>query len=269
LGLLCLTKYIESIVFGAEPGGLCSIVDFRGSLAALILVLRPRPPPHPRRLSSPSSPSSSILALLIVFLPVLFVIFLPVLFVVLLCPLRRRHPPRLVVVGLNSRSWGSFIRRGSCYPVVVLSGIVLSWWSRCGGVLLRRLYCRGGSWVVVVVVGLSWLGCRCRIWVVLVVVVVAPSSSWLRCRRGVVALVMHALGLAARHSTRLALPRRCVIHSWGFAVEVRHAGVVLHSRRGGGYAGGGCCVNLMGISDGLRMDGWEKMNHDFHRDSFS
>jgi len=102
-----------------------------------------------------------------------------------------------------------------------------------------------------------------------VVVVVAPSSSWLRCRRGVVALVMHALGLAACYSTHLALPRRCVIHSWGFAVAVRHAGVVLHSRRGGGYAGGGCCVNLIGVSDGLRMDGWEKTNHNFHRDSFS
>ena len=180
---------------------------------------------------------------------------------------------------------GFVIHRGSCYPVVVLSGIVLSWWSHCGGVLLRRLYCRGGSWVVIVVVGLSlsWLGCPGWVVVVglslsylgclgggyVVVVVVAPSSSWLRCRRGVVALVMHALGLAARHSTRLALPRRCVIHGWGFAVAVRHAGVVLHSRRGGGYAGGGCCVNLMGVSDGLRMDGWEKTNHDFHRDSFS
>jgi len=147
--------------------------------------------------------------------------------------------------------------------------------------------CAGCIVVVVVGLSLSWLGCRCRGWVVVVVVglslsylgclgggyvvvvVVAPSSSWLRCHRGVVALVIHALGLAARHSTRLALPRRCVIHDWGFAVAVRHAGVVLHSRRGGGYAGGGCCVNLMGVSDGLRMDGWEKTNHDFHRDSFS
>jgi len=147
--------------------------------------------------------------------------------------------------------------------------------------------CAGCIVVVVVGLSLSWLGCRCRGWVVVVVVglslsylgclgggyvvvvVVAPSSSWLRCHRGIVALVMHALGLAARHSTRLVLPHRCVIHGWGFAVDVRHAGVVLHSHRSGGYAGGGCCVNLMGVSDGLRMDGWEKTNHDFHRDSFS
>ena len=125
----------------------------------------------------------------------------------------------------------------------------------------------GLGWVVVVGLSLSYLGCLGGGYVV--VAVVAPSSLWLRCRRGVVALVMHVLGLAARHSTRLALPRRCVIHSWGFAVAVRHAGVVLHSRRSGGYAGGGCCVNLIGVSDGLRMDGWEKTNHDFHRDSFS
>ena len=35
----------------------------------------------------------------------------------------------------------------------------------------------------------------------------------------------------------------------------------MHSHCSGGYAGGRCCVNVMGISGGLRMDGWEKMNH--------
>ena len=74
---------------------------------------------------------------------------------------------------------------------------------------------------------------------------------------------------ASIYGCHLALPRRCVIHGWGFAVAIRHAGVVLHSCCSGGYAGGGCYVNLLGVSDRLRMDGWEKTNHDFHRDSFS
>jgi len=99
--------------------------------------------------------------------------------------------------------------------VVVLFGIVLSWWSCCG---VRC--CTGRIVVVVVVLSLLWLGCLgggC-----VVVVVFAPSSSlWLRCRGGVVALVIHALGLAVHYSTHMALPRRCVIHGWGFAV-VRH-----------------------------------------------
>ena len=36
-----------------------------------------------------------------------------------------------------------------------MSSIVLSWWSRCGGALLRQSYCRGGGWVFVVVIRLS------------------------------------------------------------------------------------------------------------------
>jgi len=29
----------------------------------------------------------------------------------------------------------------------------------------------------------------------------------------------------------------------------------INSRRGGGYAGGGCCVNVTGVIGRLRMDG--------------
>ena len=70
-------------------------------------------------------------------------------------------------------------------------------------------------------VGLLWLSCCCCIWVVVVgllllylgclgggyvvVVVVAPLSSWLHCHRGVMALIMHALGLAARTHLHLYL----------------------------------------------------------------
>ena len=149
-------------------------------MAALILVLRPRPPPHPRPLSSPSSPSSSsVLALLSVFLPVLFVVFLPVLFVVL-CPLRRRHPPRLVVVGHNSRSWGSFIRviQWSGCPACCHGGrgVGVCCCTGCIVVVVVGLGCRG--WVIVV--GLSWLGCRG--WVV--VVVFGLSWWWLCCGGG-------------------------------------------------------------------------------------
>jgi len=216
-----------------------------------------RPPPRP----PPSSPSSSFFSpsSLSSFSPSSLSSFSPsslssfsVLFVVII----------LLIWWL----WGSIRGRG----VHSFAGGLVIWWSCCpvscchGGRIVGVCCCAGCIVVVVVglslswlgcrgwvvVVGLSWLGCRCHIWVVLVVVVVAPSSSWLRCCRGVVALVMHALGLAARHSTRLALPRRCVIHGWGFAVAVRHAGVVLHSCRGGGYAGGRCCVNLMGIRTG-------------------
>jgi len=91
-GLLYITMYIEIIAFGAEPTFGCP---------------RPRPPlryrpsPCPLRLPSPRPlrhPSRR--------------------------PLRLHHPPCLAVVGLNSRAWGSFIRRGSCCLVVVLSTVV-------------------------------------------------------------------------------------------------------------------------------------------------
>ena len=99
-GLLYITMYIEIIAFGAEPGGLCS-------MGAVFGCPRPRPPlryhpsPCPLRLPSPRPlrrPSRR--------------------------PLRLHHPPCLAVVGLNSRAWGSFVRRGSCCLVVVLSTVV-------------------------------------------------------------------------------------------------------------------------------------------------
>ena len=243
LGLSHLTKYIKSTLFGAEPGGLCPIVDFRGSLAALVLVLRPRPPchlvPHPLHRLSPC-PLHHLFPCPLCHLspcPSPRPLCHPSLH-----PLCRHYPPCLVVVGFNSQSWGSFIRRGSCYLVVMLSSIVLSWWSHCRSGLLCQLYCHGRGWVVIVVVGLSlsWLGCRCHGWVVLVVVMLW-WWWWLHGRRhGVMALVMHTFGLAVHHSTHLVLPRRCVIHGWGFAVAVRHASIILPMSWRLSYAGVEC-----------------------------
>jgi hypothetical protein len=170
LGLWCLTKYIESIT------RLCSVVDFSGSLAPLILILGPRlPPPSSPSSFFPSSSSSFSLSSSSPFSPFSSSSFSPSSSSSLSlsssssCSLRRRHPPRLVVVG--------FVHS----PVVVLSGgrvvryrvvAVVALW----GASLRRSYCRGCGWVVVVVVGLSgwWLCCCCG--GCTVVVVVAPSS---------------------------------------------------------------------------------------------
>jgi len=211
LGLWCLTKYLQSIT------RLCSVVDFSGSLAPLVLDLRLRPPRHRPSPSLLRRPSPRPLRR-----PSLSPLRHPSL-----CPLRRpslcllRRPVLFVVVILLVWwLWGSIRGRVVRYRVVgcVVAQVALSW---------RWSYCRGGGriFVAVVVLSLSWLGCLGGGYVA---VAFAPSSSWLRCRRGVVALVIHALGLAALHSTRMALPCRCVIHGWGFAV-VRHVVMtVLH-----------------------------------------
>ena len=149
-----------------------------------IIVLRPRIPPCPRPSSSPSSLSPSFI-LTTILLHILLDVLLSVLFIA-----------SLLVWWL----WGSICGHGvHSFP----RGLVVQYHV----VVVVALW----EFVVVpVVLSWSWLGCRCRGWIVLAVV--APSSSRLRCRGGVVALFMHALGLAACHSTHLALPRRCVIH---------------------------------------------------------
>jgi len=152
LGLLRLTKYIESIVFGAEPGGLCPTVDFRGSLAALILVLavlpilvhclcpppHPRPPrclsPHPLRHLSP----------------------------------RPLHHPSMSSLSSSSSSFGGCGAQFAVMGFVHLPGV----WLSGGRVVRYRVVVVVALWgcvVALVVLSLSWLGCRCRGWVVVIV----------------------------------------------------------------------------------------------------
>ena len=149
-----------------------------------IIVLRPRIPPCPCPSSSPSSLSPSFI-LATVLLHILLDVLLSVLFVT-----------SLLVWWL----WGSICGHGvHSFP----RGLVVQY----------RVVVVVALWefvVAPVVLSWLWLGCCCRGWIVLVVV--APSSSRLCCRGGVVALFMHMLGLAARHSTCLVLPRHCVIH---------------------------------------------------------
>ena len=153
--LWCLTKYIKSTTW------LCSIVDFSGSLAPLVLARFP----------------------VLILLPVFFVILLPILFVVPLSVL-------FVVLSSSLSSSPSFGGCGTQFavmgfvhsPGVLMSGghvvqygvvMVVALW----GALLCRLYCRGVGWVVVVMVGLPWWWlCCCGGGCTIVIVIVL--SSW-------------------------------------------------------------------------------------------